>query len=453
MATAEQTEAGKAAQARQQHQLDVEKAQRESVLAQCGLSAGSVRYPGWLALVGGKIPTWQTNFSVKSWTGGCLDQKRDGHGVLVTREDEDSEFLFSTKLEKSEGNFVRGRRIGLWCFLENQNFTLGKDDNKTERLADGQTGCRLLDDAGGSGFVEKRADGRWQAMDGFNKPVSPEVVLDPGVVEAESDRLIKEATAGKTGLKVKPFDVQSDALDGLIAGTRLRTAESTSRISLEGKRVALVLSTRTIGEIDRFTRERQALIDASASLPPPSAPRKAAATGADVALEAMTGPVNEAMVQRARFIDVSRPELLLKRVATTLRRYAREVVPAEDLSGLSKGEFDYALVLDWQSTTRFDLLGKYKDVAVAGPNSLDEASRVGGQRIGGFLISPKMEVVQTFVGYADADTSNKQDACAQGRGGNTCDRDYLKALADFYAKRWTDTTDQNDQLNRWFSPH
>jgi hypothetical protein len=444
------SEAEKAVMAKVQHQQKVEKTQRESLLAQCGLSAGSVRYPGWLFFDGDPIPTWQTDFAVKSWTGGCLDGKRDGQGVLVTREDQTEETTVLTTLEKSEGRFVRGRRLGLWCFLESQNFTHTTDDNKTERRSDGQTGCRLLDDAGGSGFVAKRPDGRWQAMDWGNKPASPEVVLDAGVVEAESERLIKEAAAGKTGLKVKPFTVQSDALDGLIAGARLRTAYGNSVVSLAGKRVALILSNRSIAEIDSYTQRRLAFINATANLPPPSRQAKSKITGADAALEAMTGPVNETMVQRARFIDVSRPELLLKRVATTLRRYAREVVPVEDLSGLSKGEFDYALVLDWQSTTRFDLLGKYKSVPVAPANTLNEPSRIVGQVMGGFLISPKLEVVSYYSAYTDVDVKSVE--CVQTRQEDSCDRDYLKALADFYAKRWTDTTDQFDRLNQWFSP-
>ncbi|MCX7041313.1 MAG: hypothetical protein NT117_01200 [Gammaproteobacteria bacterium] len=453
-AAADMTEQEKqAVMDRAKHQQEVEKSQRDNVLAQCGLSTGSVHYPGvFTNLETNVVDTWQTVFAVKSWTGACLDGKRDGHGTLVTSEDENSSVVVSTKLEKSEGNFVRGRRIGLWCVLELQNFTYSSYDNKNERQNDGQTGCRLLDDANGGWYVKKRPDGRWDMVDWQNKPVSPAVVLDAGVVEAESQRLISEVAAGKSGVEVKSFTVQSDALDGLIAGTQLRMAEGNPVVSLEGKRVALILSNRSIAGIEQFTRQRQALIDASANLPPPSSKRKAAAAGADAALEAMTGPVNEATVQRARFIDVSRPELLLKRVAAAMRRYAREVVPVDDLSGLTKGEFDYALVLDWQSTSRLDLLGKYDEVPVAKPNTFPDASRIGGQTMGGFLISPKLEAVRIYAGGSRYGV--KDQACVQTRQENTCDRDYFKALADFHEAWWVvkPADYDSDSLSWWFKP-
>ena len=440
-------EESNAVMARTQHQQDVEKAQRASVLAQCGLASASVQYPGWLPnLMTGEIQTWQTEYSVKAWSGGCLNGKRDGQGVLVTREDQIiPELPVSSALIKSEGRFVRGLQAGLWCTSENRIF------EGAEFQANGDSGCRLFDSTTSGtwgGYLGHRADGRWEWVDGQRQPLSPSVILPAGWVEAESARLIGESAAGKTDTQVRVAAVQSNALDGLIAGTQIRLAADAGNVSLKGKRVALILSSRSIAEIERYTRERQALIDSTVNLPSPGKKTKAQTSGADAALEAMTGPVNVAMVERARFIDVSRPELLLKRVAGALRRVAGKVVPVEDLTGLTRGEFDYALVLDWQSLTRFDLLGKYKAVPVAPANQVTGASHVAGESPGGFLISPQLEAVRIYTNGEEF--ASKANECVQARQENTCDRDYLKTLADFFEQRWSEKRGSSDALDRWF---
>jgi len=429
--------------ARFQHQQDVEKAQRASVLARCGLASGSVEYPSWLTDFETNAPQmWHTDFSVKGWSGECLNGKREGAGVLVTREDEVTPFVTTSKLIKSDGSFVRGLQVGLWCTRENRNF------QGDEPQANGETTCRLVDSASGSGYLGKRADGRWEWVDWESHPRSPSVILPDGWVEAESERLIGEVAAGKTDVHVRTAAVQSDALDGLIEGTQIRVAADLGDVSLKGKRVALILSSRSITEIERYTRERQALIDSTANLQPPSKKANAKTSGADAALETMTGPVNVAMVERARFIDVSRPELLLKRIAGALRRVAREVVPVDDLTDLTRGEFDYALVIDWQSLNRFDLLGKYKAVPVAQEYKVAEASHVAGESLGGFLISAQLEAVRIYTD--EKNLKGKTAECSQTRQENTCDRDYLKTLADFLEQRWSGKRESNDALDRWF---
>ena len=407
-----------ASDARVAHMVEVTGALHKRISESCGQSSGTVQYQGlFMGFDGsGILPTETLTFAVTGWTGGCADGRRHGQGVLSTREDKsdsDSSQKTST-LIKAEGAYVRGKRQGLWCVLDYQRLADGEPDPFASVVR--EVGCRLvaseMDITRESDFYKRLPDGRWQQMNSDNAPVMPAVFLPAGSVEAESERLIADATAGKTDLSFRPLTLQSNALDGLIAGTAIAEGQPVSIASIKGKRIALVLSTNTIAELERFFKQRQALIDATAQL------------------------AGESLTQRNRFIDATRQEVLLQGIATSLRRWSGEVTAVDDLTELSSGKYDYAFVLDWRSLSRLDLLGKFKSYPdlVNVESSNPSSSIVAGQALGGFLITPDLKVVWRKAGAGDV--KNKIGSCVETRGARTCDQEYLKLLADFYQYQW-----------------
>lgn len=433
--------------ARQKHMDKVVNALKSQVLSKCGLSSGSVTYPAvQLDWDSNQVVDETTRFEVTAWSGECASGFRSGSGVIATRETTHAgpRSVEGTVLVKAQGRYLVGKPQGLWCITDHPYLQNGKPAQLTLEL-----GCRLLANGQASAIFHKLADGRWEQIDGSGHATAPPVVLAAGSLESESSRIIAEALAGKADIALRPFNAQSDALDGLIAGMHIRSGGGKQDVSLKGKRVALIVSSRTIAEMDKFTRERQALLDASANVMASPETANSARDAISMQLAAAFGPDLNAVEQRERFMAASATDKLLLRVADALRRVAREVVPVEDLTGLAHGDFDYAFVLDWQSLTRFDLLGKYKAVPTFKDYDSADASLVAGQKLGGFLITPQLEAVRTYSGKPDA--GYKLGDCEQSKKikTNSCDRDYFKALADFYETAWNDPNGFN-ALNYWF---
>ena len=226
------------------------------------------------------------------WKGGCVDGKRDGDGVLSWTEDEDKENngagLRVVTSWRAEGRFVKGQRLGLWCMSRSYRmFRAGEqvgNPGTTEFCAVYASHAKPLT----SGF-RKQPDGSWLEAVGIAGSKLP-----PGALEAQSARVFSEAAAGKTVQKVE-LRVQNEALEDLLPGAKIVLAPSPTRISLKGKRIAIVLSSGTLDGMERFKREREALIAASSHL---------------------TG---ESATHRQRFIAASDPGRLLLNVAKILR--------------------------------------------------------------------------------------------------------------------------------------
>jgi hypothetical protein len=57
-------------------------------------------------------------FSITSWSGECVDGKREGKGVLTwVEENAEPSYLgiWVVSTWRAEGHFVKGKRLGLWC--------------------------------------------------------------------------------------------------------------------------------------------------------------------------------------------------------------------------------------------------------------------------------------------------------------------------------------------------
>lgn len=248
-------------------------------------------------------------------------------------------------------------------------------------------------------------DGRWQWVDSDNVPREPPVFLAPGTLENFSSLAI----AGKTS---KVF-IHSPVLDDLLQGGKTEWLNAQTKDIYE-KRVAVILSSQTISELDRFKRERQALIDSSAS-------------------------IQDAGIQKARkeFIAASNPDLLLTNVVKVLRNSAKEVVPVDDLASFKKGRYDYALIVHWKSFTRFDLLEEF-DTFPGGDYSDWAGGRVPaymGHSVSGILINPDMKATWIFNSFRPY-VNMKGNSYGQRKSRNESIEEYFRYLAYNFRQDW-----------------
>jgi len=104
-------------------------------------------------------------------------------------------------------------------------------------------------------------------------------------------------------------------------------------LGLKTKRVAIVLTSQSLREFDRFRRMRQALIDATSK-------------------DAKTLPSRDAFISR------SNPDNLIAGIAAAVRAKSLGISAADDLSVLKAGLADYVLLFDWKFTENFNLSPK-----------------------------------------------------------------------------------------------
>lgn len=333
--------------------------------------------------------------SIDGWSGGCVDGKRDGDGVLSWHTKEGNEM---TRTRTAEGRFVKGQRIGMWCITKYEFAINGNPYPQEAPLAG--LGCSFLDGHSESGpLYIKQPDGRWQE---YVHGVPGASFLASGELEAKSAKLLADAAAGKTDLKAHVV-IQSHDLDDLVRGSKIRMAPSEVPIPLKDKRVAIVLSSQTVSELERFKRERQSLIDASVGLR------------------------GEAAAERDKFIQASNPDRLLANILKVVKRHTKDAQPADDLAGMREGGFDYALVVDWKSTTRFDQLGKYsKNDWPTKPSRT--VSCIASDALRGFLISRELIVVKQL--------PNHYPFCEHDFSSAAGDQAYMWILAKYYASKW-----------------
>lgn len=368
-------------------------------MEQCGTTQFAVSLPQYSYAKQAEV-TYEANVSIDEWSGGCADGKRDGDGVLSWHT-EDRLGITEVKHKitiTAEGRFVKGKRLGMWCVTKLQS---ALDDKPSSRAPLTGIGCSIKDSYDAPfGLYIKQPDGRWQE---YVQGAPKAMFLAAGELEALSSKLLTDAAAGKTDLKAQVV-VQSRDLDDLVRGSKITLGLSAVPPSLKDKRVAIVLSSKMVSELERFKRERQALIDASAGLR------------------------GEAAEERNKFIHASNPDRLLTTIFKVLKKHIKDVQPADDLAGLKEGGFDYALVMDWQSMTRFDQLGKYSKEAwplIPYPTT----SGVVCESLGGFLISRDLKAIRKMPGIPN---------CQQNHFPTTGDHGYMQILAAHFTNSWGD---------------
>lgn len=366
----------------------------ERAMSQCSTSRMVVSIPDWDY----RTSTERTIDRIVTfdWDGGCLEGKRDGEGMLTWTTDTDYGDRRDVVQTRAEGRFVKGQRVGLWC--------------ETMKLPTAEvSGCHVLASHSKplTSVYRKQPDGSWK--EGILE-VTTGVTLAAGALEAQSAKVLADATGGKKDLKVDVLG-KSQILDDLMRGSRIALAKAPTfePIPLKDKRIGVVLSSNTISELERFTRGREELIAASRQL---------------------TGNATQ---YRAQFIAASNPDRLLANVVKTVRNVAKSVEAADDLTGLKQGKYDYVLIVDWKDMTRFDLLGKFGSFPTLNgrpdPAKLDP-SAVACESIGGFLVSPDMKAVKQKypILFCDYKTGI--------RLGESDDEHYMLLLNAFFERNW-----------------
>lgn len=372
--------------------------------------------------------TIETSVAIE-WSGGCVEGKRDGVGTLSWIREKPFPFgkdKIQTITFRSEGRFVKGQRLGMWCGTVQVKVTK-KGVSEPAKIPD--SFCSIM--AGHTkpplaGPYRKQPDGSWQEYVNGRPSDSS---LAAGALEALSDKVLADAVSGKTDLKVE-LVAQSHALDDLVRGSKIVLAKSSTPISLKDKRVAIVLSSKTISELERFKIERQAFIDASAGLR------------------------GDAATHRAKFIQLSSPDRVLTNIVKVMKRHARDVQPADDLAGLKEGGFDYALVVDWKFKTRFDLLGKFNSLPIMptdffrtyteGDIDKPESPVLAFNLLGGYLINRDLKAIMQF--SAPPALSGSSVKLTMSDYDPHGDISYLSHLAYHYEFAWGRSVDKPGSL-------
>lgn len=386
----------------------------EKAMEQCETTRTAFSIPAYNVSTKTEV-TRNINVTIE-WNGGCLDGKRDGEGILSWTADAEglpgaTDKGYASK-SRSEGRFVKGRRLGLWC-------TTGEFDTRSSRgISQSPSSCTIF--AGHAtrltSTFRKQPDGSWHEFLG-NRATGTTVAA--GVLEAQSAKVLAEAGAGATNLKTNVV-VKNQLLDDLVRGANIELARSNGPVSLQGKRVAVVFSSNMIQELARFKRDREQLIAASNGL---------------------TGPAAE---YRDKFISASNSDKLLVNVAKTLLKHGATVQPADDLGALQGGQVDYAFVLDWKHTIPFDLLGKFDSIPDSSPKPGVLGDGLFCQSLGGFLINRDLKAIKDAPGLPH---------CAYKiRGRPAGDLGYMSMLAGHFMLLWGDGPDKLGSMVSRFDP-
>jgi hypothetical protein len=336
-------------------------------MEQCTVTRITVPLPHWDGIT--MVETTVNTTVAIEWSGACVDGKRDGEGVLtwieekVTNTPTTTQVIRSTMTWRAEGRFVKGQRAGLWCGT--RKYRIAASDRPATEGSDG--GCSVF--AGHANqltaYYRKQSDGSWKQYVNETPTASS---LAPGALESLSAKALADAGAGKVTQGAE-LVVKNEALDNLVRGSKIVLAATSLGVALIDKRIAVVLSSRTVSDLERFTRERQALIAAS------------------------TGLRGNAGAYRSEFIAASNPDRLLTNVAKVVRLHAKSVQSADDLTGLADGSYDYAFVLDWKHMTRFDLLGKFESFPVTPIASPYSGPAVACESMAAFLVDRELRAV------------------------------------------------------------
>jgi hypothetical protein len=310
-------------------------------------------------------------WTVTGWTGGCQEGKRDGTGIITQRWDE-----IDTAPQKDgdktgytwadwQVTFVDGKLVGLICPLKS-------GAGGPELRATGPGGCWLGGGENDTGYFQRQPDGRSRAVSIMGVPVRPATYALSGALERESARMIAAAKAGEPVGRTSLPVVVPDFGD-IVGGGQLRYSPVAKRLDLRNSRVAVVLSAHSTQELARFAQMRQEMIARKESLQ------------------------KEGPLYREEFIKWSDPKQVMGSVVTGLKSGIKTVIPANDLSVLTSGQADYALIFDWRFAGDFSLSKKdFKSLPRCRDGKPDQCTVLFNQTYTGWLINSKLEVLGAF---------------------------------------------------------
>lgn len=351
------------------------------------------------------------DLTIKSWSGGCVNGKRDGLGRFAEEQVLDypkqtGTFSHYTWNYTEEGMMVGGSQIGLWCVSDFFTTVNGKIIERPGRT------CSLMNGAEMTDTYLKQPDGRWKIFDGQSSAMDAGA-LAAGTLEAESERLISAARAGKPAAQIE-LTLQAPELTDLLRGGRITQAYSKRPLGLADKRVAIILSTNTIGEIARYRKQYMSLADSNSRSNDDS---------------------------RKKALASANPDALLTAVAAGVRSKSAKVFPADDLSVLTDGKADYALIVDWRFDGKVDFTkGQFASVPVCGTEQYvaNKCPALFRQKFVGYLVSSDLKAIRR-VNHTGSLNDILKHTMARDAFDDTEDRYYGKyflQLGFFFESNW-----------------
>lgn len=351
------------------------KADREwrALVSGCGLGKVDIPYfSSWTGADGrqenhGGVITME----VTGWTGGCVKGKRGGHGVYSQRSSNlelATGVRSATSWSDTESTFVDGDMFGLGC-------SVGSGGDNPAFVQKVGTCYVMNGELNSQGPFLKEPDGRWRVVDYTGNPATPATYVLAGSLEKESERVIALARAGKPGGPLHLATVVPE-LGDIFRGGAVSFALSRKKPDLKGKRVAILLSSRALAEIERYTAMRQKLIEVSAHVP------------------------KKAREYRDAFIAGSEPSRIVASVVASIKAHGATPVPADDLSVLANGGADYAFIFDWRFFGNFALDAKeYAALPACGDDDMwktESCYQLFRQSESAFLVNSRLEVEHSY---------------------------------------------------------
>jgi TPR repeat protein len=300
------------------------------------------------------------------WAGSCKNGFRDGQGTEVY----EYKSQYSASHTERRGTYVEGIPAGWSCTTVDITAFEGKVSTRPSLVG----ACGLAIPYVGTSWsplLRRRANGEWHlddSRDDFPRPDPAPIIVDGTALEQANASLIRAAQEGHAAGKIE-LPLQSSMLADLLPeGRSTLLIDPDDPADVSGKRVAVVLSSQSLKEMERWRAARDEFARTKA-------------------YGVLAAPTDAAFL--TQLVDKGDASKLLASLVSTLRTVAGSVVPAEDLSPLTRGEADYAVVVDW----RFD--GGYSDPKQFGsrPRGITDATRLTlAQQLKFLLFDQKLRV-------------------------------------------------------------
>lgn len=257
-----------------------------------------------------------------SWTGGCVDGKADGEGIVRFTSE-----IVSTSggvaagsqssSESFEGTMVRGKFVGL-IHIKRQTLV-------------GQFDFYAFSEGAMPGNFSKLSDGRFQQLIGRKPMPGKEPVAEAEFTEL-SRRLIaaERAKAGTAAGKADQPVLSVKALEDLLPGGKIVIAADRRIKEPKTKAVAIVMSAPTQNEIARYTAYLGAMQAAVKSLP-----EVKDASGVVLTRD-----------ERMRFLTGIAAPKLVEQALIPFASTFKSVTVVADLAEFQDKKLDHAFILD-----------------------------------------------------------------------------------------------------------
>lgn len=278
---------------------------------------------------------WFKTTSKEDWSGACVDGMAQGFGRLSRAVDSSGAIGTSHTTAVMEGTIAGGAPVGMWCNLtlisDNENVIDGKS---VKSRLDMPRPCTITYPDGRQHKFGWRhnPDGSWSVIEIASVGLRTPLTVSADTMDKMVARVVRDPGA------FPDFDFTTGPLDELLPGGAATSLGDMSKpIDLVGKRIALVLSSRTVTELARWGQQRDAFVKSNGY------GKKFGSTEFD-----LNGQRYDESL--AGHIAATDPAGFVPSVIAVLRKGLGDktsIVAAENLGVLTGGQADYAIVVDW----------------------------------------------------------------------------------------------------------